>query len=185
MPLEGNTKFKNQSLVLLLLLPLFLSQTSCHDDEKENKEDAAKISGMTFEEAIEARRAKARAIAQLSYVDQSEIVSNGKDYGVKILGIKRTAQNYMLDFRFHIFDLEKAKDIMQRKVKALLTVERDGSKLIVPVTYKLGALRQSGNNLIEGKNYFMFFANPGGYVKAGDLVTFELGGFKAEHITVN
>ncbi len=133
----------------------------------------------------QARREKALSSINLGYVDQSKIVSNGEKFGVKILAARLTAKNYMLDFRFHISDIEKAKDIMQRKIQAKLTVEKDKSELAVPVSYKLGALRQSGNNLVSNKNYFMFFANPGGHVKAGDLVTFELGGFKAEHITVN
>ncbi len=133
----------------------------------------------------QARREQALSSVNLGYVDQSKIVSNGKEFGVKVLAARLTAKGYMLDFRFHISDIEKAKEIMQRKVKAKLTVEKNKAQLAVPVSYKLGSLRQSGNNLISNKNYFMFFANPGGHVKAGDLVTFELGGFKAEHITVN
>ncbi|VAW97211.1 hypothetical protein MNBD_GAMMA22-2243 [hydrothermal vent metagenome] len=132
-----------------------------------------------------ARREQALSSVNLGYVDQSKIVSNGKDFGVKVLAARLTAKGYMLDFRFHISDVEKAKEIMQRKIKAKLIVEKDKAKLAVPVSYKLGSLRQSGNNLVSNKNYFMFFANPGGHVKPGDLVTFELGGFKAEHITVN
>lgn len=172
-------------ILIFMITFLLLTQISCSENTESSKN---KIKADILEKTKKmraARKAEALSSVKLGYVDQSKIISNGKNYGVKILATRLTARGYMLDFRFHIFDIEKAKEIMQRKVQGQLTIEKDNSKLRVPVSYKLGALRQSGNNLVENKNYFMFFANPGGRVKPGDLVTFELGGFKAEHITVN
>jgi len=169
-----------------VLVSLFFSTTmilaACHDttetnvDIKNNK-TTKNISTLT--------RADKQKTINLGYVDQSKIISNGDDYGVKVLAVRRTAGGYILDFRFKLKDVKKAEYIMQRKIKAYLTVEKSNAKLSVPVTYKMGALRQSGKNLKENKNYFMFFANPGGHVKVGDLVTIEIADFKAEHITVN
>ncbi len=185
----------SKSLLTVVLMSSLVLQLSC-SKSAENKASSDSVISTTktqaqldsiakTKEIREARRAKAMSSVNLGYINQPHIVSNGKDFGVKILAVRLTAKGYMLDFRFHINDLEKAKEIMQRKVKAKLIVEKNKGELRVPVSYKLGALRQSGNNLIENKNYFMFFANPGGHVQPGDLVTFILGGFKAEHIIVN
>jgi len=189
--------FHSLSKVLLFLLVSFfvLTQSACSKSTDTGKITKTEVNKELTQKQIDsnaktkamrqARRDAALASVNLSYVDQSKIVSNGDDFGVKVLAVRRTANGYMLDFRFRITDIEKATEIMQRKIKARLTIEKDNSTLHVPVSYKLGALRQSGANLLENKNYFMFFANPGNHVKEGDLVTFELGGFKAEHITVN
>jgi len=163
----------------VLLVSLSLVFVACHSNE-----DTAKESKTTNPETHPVRDNK-QAMANFGFIEQTKIVSNAKDFGIKVLAVRLTANNYMLDFRFRLNDAEKAAYIMQRKIKAYLTVEKNNAKLSVPVTYKLGALRQSGKNLKENKNYFMFFANPGGLVKTGDLVTIEIAGFKAEHVIVN
>ena len=105
-------------------------------------------------------------------------------HGIRILSIRPTAANYMLDFRFRILDKNKVSEIMSRKIKPMLVVEKNGATLMVPVTSKLGPLRQSAKFAKENKNYFMFFANPRHTVKSGDLVTVKIGDFKKEHILV-
>ena len=105
-------------------------------------------------------------------------------HGVRVIGIRRTAANYMLDFRYRILDKHKVAELMDRKIKPQLLVEKNGAILMVPVTSKLGPLRQSAKFAKENKNYFMFFANPGRSVKPGDLVTVTIGDFKKEHIVV-
>ena len=108
-----------------------------------------------------------------------------KDWGVRVIGIHRTAAGYMLDFRYRILDADKATKLMNRKIKPELIVEKDDRVLRVPVTSKLGPLRQSAKFVKEDRNYFMFFANPGKLVQAGDKVTVVIGDFKAEHLIVN
>ncbi len=185
----------SKSLLTVVLMSSLVVQLSC-SKSTDNKESSKTVTPLDKTQTQldniakaktrrDERRTKALSTEQLGYIEQPHIISNGKDFGVKILAVRLTAKGYMLDFRFRINDLEKAKEIMQRKVKAKLIVEKNKGELRVPVSYKLGALRQSGNNLVANKNYFMFFANPGGHVQPGDLVTFELGGFKAEHIIVN
>ncbi len=165
---QSNKLLNNQNIFFVLLLAFVVTLTSCHSEEKkfDNAKPATKDSNFGF-------------------IEQPKIVSNGADYGVKVLAIRQTANGYMLDFRFRLTDAKKSEYIMQRKIKAYLTVEKNNAKLSVPMTYKLGSLRQSGKNLKENKNYFMLFANPGGLVKPGDLLTVEIAGFKAEHIIVN
>jgi hypothetical protein len=105
-------------------------------------------------------------------------------WGIRVIGIRRTAADYMLDFRYRLLNAEKAAALMNRKVKPYLIVEHTGRRLQVPVSYKLGPLRQSPKYAKVDRNYFMFFANPGREVKAGDKVTVVIGDFKAEHLTV-
>ena len=112
------------------------------------------------------------------------LTASEKKHGIQIINIRPTAANYMLDFRFRILDKNKVSEIMSRKIKPLLIVERNGATLMVPVTSKLGPLRQSAKFAKENKNYFMFFANPSHIVKSGDLVTIKIGDFKKEHIVV-
>lgn len=118
-------------------------------------------------------------VSQTGQLDQEE------QWGVRVLGIHRTAAGYMLDFRYKVLDADKASSILNRKLKPELIVESDGRKLRIPVTSKLGPLRQSAVHVKEDRNYFMFFANPGKLVKSGDKVTVVIGDFKVEHLTVN
>jgi hypothetical protein len=105
-------------------------------------------------------------------------------WGVKVVGIRPTAAGYMLDFRYRVTDAEKAKDLLDRRFKPQLIVEKSGATLAVPVTAKLGALRQYTKNIRADRNYFIFFGNPGRYVKSGDKVSIVIGQFKAENLTV-
>ena len=105
-------------------------------------------------------------------------------FGIKVESVRLTAANYMMNFTFKVLDAEKAAPIMDRKTNPFVILERNGSKFSVPVTEKLGAIRGSPKYSKEGKNYFMLFGNPGGYVKAGDRVTIEIGDFIVRHVVV-
>ncbi len=116
---------------------------------------------------------------------QYDTLRHAKEWGVEVIGVRPSAAGYMLDFRYRVLDAEKAAELVNRKVKPYLIVEKDGSTLRVPVTSKLGPLRQSAQFAKENRNYFMFFANPNRHVKSGDLVTVVIGDFKTEHLLVN
>ena len=104
-------------------------------------------------------------------------------WGVQILGIRLTAAGFMLDFRYRVIDAEKASPLFDRKTKPYLIDQKTGAKFIVPNPPKIGPLRTS-NKPEQGRVYWMFFANPGRYVKPGNEVTVVIGDFKLENITV-
>jgi hypothetical protein len=53
----------------------------------------------------------------------------------------------------------------------------------VPTPAKTGALRNS--NLPQaGRTYWMFFANPGKFIKPGEQVNIEIGDFLVESLVV-
>ncbi len=114
--------------------------------------------------------------------EQNELLDD--QWGVRVLGIKKSAAGLMLDFRYRVTDAEKAMSILDSRTKCYLIAEKDGYKFQVPSPKKLGPLRSRTRQVKADKNYFTFFANPGRYIKSGDLVTVVMGDFKAEHIVV-
>ncbi|MHC4616861.1 MAG: hypothetical protein ACYTEQ_03815 [Planctomycetota bacterium] len=105
-------------------------------------------------------------------------------WGVQIVGIRLSAADYMLDFRYRVVDPNKAAPLLSRKVKPYLVDEASGAKLIVPAPPKVGSLRQKSYEPIAGKIYFIIFSNPGKLVKRGGRVTVVIGDFKAENLIV-
>jgi hypothetical protein len=106
-----------------------------------------------------------------------------RQWGVEVQFVRGTAAGYMLEFRYRVLDAEKAAPLFERQTKPVLTHEKTGTKLIVPTPAKTGALRNS-NMPIEGRTYWMFFANPGRLVKPGDQVEIQIGKFLANGLTV-
>ena len=107
-----------------------------------------------------------------------------KKWGIKVLSLRQTAAGYMLDFRYKVVNPEKAGLFLNRKNKAHLKILKNGLYLKVPVTAKIGPLRQSAKTAKAGKNYFMFFGNPGRMVEAGDKVQVQIGNYKSKILTI-
>jgi hypothetical protein len=106
-----------------------------------------------------------------------------RKWGVEVLWVRTTAAGYMLEFRYKVLDAEKAKPLFVRQDKPVLIHEKSGSRMIVPTPGKVGALRNS-NTPKEGTVYWMFFANPGKYVKPGDQVSIQIGDYLQQHLVV-
>jgi hypothetical protein len=106
-----------------------------------------------------------------------------KRWGIRIEAMRLTAAGYMLDFRYQVLDARKARPLFERKTKPVLTDEKTGTVLAVPTPPKTGPLRSS-NDPKAGRTYFMFFANPGRLVSAGQTVTVTIGQFVVSGIRV-
>ena len=107
-----------------------------------------------------------------------------EQWGVEVQSLRLTAGGYMLDFRYKVTDPEAAKPLLNRQVKPFLIDHASGGKFLVPDSPKVGALRQSTREPVAGKHYFMFFANPGKFLKPGSTVTVVIGDFRAENLMV-
>ena len=105
-------------------------------------------------------------------------------WGATVSSIRLTAGGYMIDFRYKVLDPEKAAPLGRRENKAYRVDESTGAKFLVPTTPKVGSLRQAPKKLDAGKTYFVFFCNPGKYLKAGSTVTVVIGDFRAEHLVL-
>jgi hypothetical protein len=106
-----------------------------------------------------------------------------EQWGVEVVGIRQSAAGHMLDFRYRVVDPVKAAPLFARRTKPVLLHERSGTRFVVPTPPTTGPLRSS-NTPQAGRTYFMFFSNPGGFVKPGDRITVEIGEFRAPHLEV-
>ena len=104
--------------------------------------------------------------------------------GITILGIIPTSGGYMLDFRYRVDDPDKSAPMFVRKTIPYLIHEKNGAKYMVPAPAKIGPMRQTTRNPQQGRHYFIFFANPSGAIKSGDLVTVVLGDYRFPHLKV-
>jgi len=106
-----------------------------------------------------------------------------REWGVRPLHLRLTAEGRMVDFRYRVINVEKAAPLFNSKNKAFLIDEATGAKFLVPESPKVGALRTTRPPRAD-RNYFIIFVNPGSYVKKGAKVTVVIGDFKAEHLIV-
>jgi hypothetical protein len=108
-------------------------------------------------------------------------------WGIQVVALRSTMAGMMIDFRYKVLDAEKAAPLLDLNTKAYLLVERNGAKLDVPSSQKIGALRQTMHpkKIKEGFDYFVLFGNPGSkYAKPGDKVAVVIGDFKAENLVI-
>lgn len=111
-----------------------------------------------------------------------KVSSSEEQWGVRVIGIRLTANDYMLDFRYRVINPENAWHIVQKQVKPYLIDQATGKKLSVQQT-RLGPMRQTAVKPAI-RDYTILFANTGKRVKRGDKVTVVIGEFKAENLVV-
>ncbi len=126
------------------------------------------------------------AIAQTD-VHQTFTTETEEKWGIRVVALRSTMAGMMIDFRYKVVDVKKAAQLLDIKKQAYLLVEDTGTKLGVPHSVKIGALRQTthAKKIKEGFDYFVLFGNPGGRLaKPGDKVAVVIGDFKAEHLVI-
>lgn len=107
------------------------------------------------------------------------------DPGIRVTALRLTAFGYMLDLRYRVTDPARAKALLDRREPAYLVDEASGMKLAVPATPKLGRLRQGTRQGGDpGRDYFVFFANPGRSLQPGAKVTLMAGDVRIPHLIV-
>jgi hypothetical protein len=120
--------------------------------------------------------------------DRPANTSNGgslrQKWGIQIMGLRVTAAGRMIDFRYKVLDPEKAAPIAKRENKPYLIDLTTKSKLLVPTTPKIGALRQTAVKPQAGRVYGVMFANPAQVVKPGSTVTVVVGDCRLENLSV-
>ena len=104
-------------------------------------------------------------------------------WGIEIQAIRLSANGYMLDFRYRVLDAAKAAQLSDRKATAYLIDQASGAKMAVPSPPKIGPMRTL-KQIEAGRTYFIFFANPGKFIKPGNKVTVVVGDFRAENLIV-
>jgi hypothetical protein len=104
--------------------------------------------------------------------------------GIRVESLRLTAADYMLDLRFRVVDTERAAPFFSRKTELQLVDPVSGARLAVPNTPKLGKLRQVAREGMTERSYFVLFANPGRYLKAGSQVVLLAGDTRIGPFTV-
>jgi hypothetical protein len=104
--------------------------------------------------------------------------------GIKPVAIRLTAAGGMIDFRYSVVDPQKSLPLFDRKIKTYLVNQANGDKFAVPTDTKLGPLRSSSREPEAGREYFIFFVNPGKLLKRGNKVTVVVGDIKIENLTL-
>jgi len=104
-------------------------------------------------------------------------------WGIQVENARLSAGGYMVDLSYRVLDPNKAAPILDRRIKPYMVDQTSGAVFVVPNPPKVGQLR-SGKNIKEGKIYFIFFANPGRYVKSGNKVAIVIGDCKIDNVVV-
>lgn len=166
------------AIVIILLWGVATAQAAS-DVRPANREEALAIIA----------KADAHAQAEMLAALEKDLTPLEREWGIKLLGINRTAAGFILKFKYKVLDPEKAKGMVMRKhsPNPYVIVEKSGAQLRVPFSAKIGSLRASvktAGQIHKGSNYFALFANPGRHVDVGDKVTLVIGDFKLEHFSV-
>jgi hypothetical protein len=102
---------------------------------------------------------------------------------IAIESVRITAAGHYVDLRYRVIDPVRANELLGPGVKPSLTDEETGAVMRVPMTAKLGALRQTRGDQRTDRSYFVLFANTAG-IKSGDSVTADLGGMTFANLIV-
>lgn len=105
-------------------------------------------------------------------------------WGIQVASLRMTAGDRLVDFRYKVLDPDKAAVLGQRESKAYLIDQATQTKLRVPSSPKVGALRARADKPTAGTIYTVLFGNAAKVVHSGSRVTIEIGEFRAADLKV-
>lgn len=105
------------------------------------------------------------------------------DSPIAIEAIRLTAAGHYVDLRYRVRDAARANELLGPGVKPLLVNQENGAVMGVPMTAKLGPLRQTQARQRPDHLYFVMFLNSAG-LKPGSKVTARLGEITVADLTV-
>ncbi len=106
-----------------------------------------------------------------------------RNWGVDIVGVKSVSSGSMLRFSYLVLNADKAKAFNDKKVIPYLVDEATGAKFFIPEMEKVGKLRQTAPP-VNGRIYWMIFANAGKLLKTGDHVDVVIGKVRVDGLVV-
>jgi hypothetical protein len=109
--------------------------------------------------------------------------TNRSDPSIEIEAVRITAAGHYIDLRYRVLDPARANESLGPGVKPVLIDEATGVVMSVPMTAKLGALRQTRGNQRPDRSYFVLFANTAG-ARSGSIVTAKLGDMRFENLII-
>lgn len=125
----------------------------------------------------------ALAVAALAGCAVGSSVRTDQAAPIAIQSVRLTAAGHYIDLRYRVTDVEQANKLLGPSVKPILVDQATGRQLAVPMTAKLGPLRQTQARQKPDHLYFVMFTNTAGLVP-GSKVTALLGDIKITDLTV-
>lgn len=113
----------------------------------------------------------------------ASLVETPKPPPIKIEAVRITAAGHYVDLRYRVLDAERANEMLGPGVRPVLIDQATGATMGVPMTAKLGPLRQTQAVQRPDHLYFVMFVNSAG-VKPGSRVTAKLGDIQIGDLTV-
>jgi hypothetical protein len=104
-------------------------------------------------------------------------------WGIDNITLKATASGSVIRFSYLVVDANKAKVLNDKKEEPYLLVQKNGARLEVPATEKVGKLRQTATPE-NGRDYWMVFQNASHMVQPGDRMNIVIGTFHADGLVV-
>ena len=102
---------------------------------------------------------------------------------IQVEAVRLTAAGHYIDLRYRVTDPDRANALLGPGVKPVLVNEANGAVMAVPMTAKLGPLRQTQAPQKPDHLYFVLFVNSGAVVP-GSSVPAQLGDIRIAHLTV-
>jgi hypothetical protein len=135
------------------------------------------LAGVGFAAAAQSDADKAAPAPAASSAAPASAVWVSEAFGVEVQGARLSASGYVIDLRYRVLDVDKARPLLDRKVLPVLIDETTGDRFYIPQPPVVGALRQTSRNhmVAVGKTYFMIFANPDQRIKAGQTLALYIG----------
>jgi hypothetical protein len=173
--MEGRIMHQQRKHSLTLSLP--------GRDQRNILASAALSAAILFLPGVVLDSLNGEALFATTATDTQATLSPDARWGIEVIGLRSTAANYMLEFRYRVVNADKAAPLFVRKTKPYLIHQASGKVLGVPTTAKLGPLRNS-NTPQQGRTYWMFFGNAARLVSPGDTVRVTIGDYDSGELTV-
>ena len=178
-----STCLKSMLLAGMIGSGIFASQATAQPESTQ--QPAANSTNGSVPAAIASSKTSAPAPTRDQVADKAHAwhVREGgryqRQWGVDIVGVRRISSGEMLEFRYRILDVAKAKALNDKRSTAYMVDQATGTKLVVPQMEKVGLLRTTTTPQLN-RIYWMVFANPGNIVKPGSLVNVAIGNFHVD-----
>jgi hypothetical protein len=109
--------------------------------------------------------------------------TKGAAAGIRIVRMALTANDHLVDMRYAVTDLEKARKVLTRKSRILLQDEANGTIHPIANIGTVGVLRNLPSSDAK-RGYVMMFNNTSRSVKRGDKVTLIIDNLRIGDIVV-
>ena len=107
-----------------------------------------------------------------------------KDWGIKPVHARVTADGYMIEFRYKVIDPDKAVIMSDRKDFPSMLSMKSKARLAVPYFPTVGYVKSNRKFLHKDRNYSALFSNENRHLLRGDQVKIQVKDQISEALTL-